>query len=236
MTDNITIDNGGLADFETSTDYATSGHIQRVKLTYSADGDDTHIPADADGLLVNAGVVDIGADVLALTSGTAIAVGIYDGTGAQITFAAPAVLSVTPTLDTSAYADADSMDTTVLSFANAAAVTGGTGHVLRMTIVDASDQGIDMKLHLFSASVSPAAENAAHSLSDADAAKYIGTIITTSGTWQDHTLNQTCSVTPAPPIPYKLDSGTTLFGVLVSEGAGTYAADGVTIKLHVLKD
>ena len=232
MADDPTIDNGSLTDYDVSADFTGTAYVQRVKLTYSADGSDTHVPADADGLLVNAG------GSITATGGTleGLAVALIDDAGDQLTFAAPAVLSVTPTLDTSAYADADSMDTTVLSFANAAAVTGGTGHVLRMTIVDASDQGIDMKLHLFSASVSPAAENAAHSLSDADAAKYIGTISTTSGTWQDHTLNQTCSVTPAPPIPYKLDSGTTLFGVLVSEGAGTYAADGVTIKLHVLKD
>jgi len=38
-----------------STDEAASGHIQRVKLTYSADGNDTHVTADANGLLVNTG-------------------------------------------------------------------------------------------------------------------------------------------------------------------------------------
>jgi len=38
-----------------STDEAASGHIQRVKLAYSADGVDTHVTADASGLLVNPG-------------------------------------------------------------------------------------------------------------------------------------------------------------------------------------
>lgn len=38
-----------------STDEAASGHIQRVKLAYSADGVDTHVTADASGLLVNTG-------------------------------------------------------------------------------------------------------------------------------------------------------------------------------------
>lgn len=33
-----------------STDEAASGHVQRMKLTVSADGGDTHIPATADGL------------------------------------------------------------------------------------------------------------------------------------------------------------------------------------------
>jgi hypothetical protein len=38
-----------------STDDTSSGHVQRIKLTYSADGADTHVQADADGLLVNTG-------------------------------------------------------------------------------------------------------------------------------------------------------------------------------------
>ena len=232
MTDNVTIDNGGLSDFEASTDDASSGHIQRVKLTYSADGDDTHIPADADGLLVNTGAT------VSTTGGTNEGIGSFliDTDGDALSFAAPAVISTTPTLDTSAYADGDSMDTTVLSFTTAAAVSAGSGHILRMTVVDESDQGIDVKVHFMSGAVTPATENAVHSLSDADANKYIGTLSTSSGTWQDHANNQTCTVTPAPPMPYKLDSGTTLYGVLVSQGAGTYAADGLVIKLQVLKD
>jgi len=38
-----------------STDEAASGHVQRMKLAYSADGADTHVTADGDGLLVNLG-------------------------------------------------------------------------------------------------------------------------------------------------------------------------------------
>jgi hypothetical protein len=47
MPDNVLVDNGTLTDFTASTDEAASGHIQRVKLTVSADGGDAHIPADA---------------------------------------------------------------------------------------------------------------------------------------------------------------------------------------------
>ena len=320
MADNVTVDNGDLTDFEVSADEAASGKVQRVKLTLSADGSDTHVPATSAGLKVDLGSdndvtvtsgaitatlgagtaaigklaansgVDIGdvdvTSVAAITPGTGnvnlgkaedaqhvsgstgvmvlavrtdteasgaadndyealhtdnlgalrTSTAIVDSDGARVGFAAPAVLSATPTLDTSAYAANDSMDTTVLSFTSATVGSGGSGHILRMTVVDASDQGVDMKVHFFEASVTPAAENDEHSLSDADAANYIGTISTSDGTWQDHTLNQTCTVTPAPPLPYKVDDGTTLFGVLVSEGAGTYAANAVTIKLHVVKD
>ncbi len=55
MADNPTIDNGALTDYTVSTDEGTGGHVQRVKLAYSADGSETHVTADADGLLVNLG-------------------------------------------------------------------------------------------------------------------------------------------------------------------------------------
>lgn len=51
-----------------STDEAASGHIQRVKLAYSADGVDTHVQADSAGLLVNLDVhKDTIGDVMSAT-------------------------------------------------------------------------------------------------------------------------------------------------------------------------
>jgi len=59
MADNVQFQSTQLATpasgTQVSTDEAASGHIQRVKLAYSADGVDTHVPADADGLKVNNG-------------------------------------------------------------------------------------------------------------------------------------------------------------------------------------
>jgi len=59
MADNVQFQSTQLATpadgTQVSTDEAASGHIQRVKLAYSADGVDTHVGADADGLLVNLG-------------------------------------------------------------------------------------------------------------------------------------------------------------------------------------
>jgi hypothetical protein len=59
MADNVTFQKTELATpasgTKVSTDEAASGHIQRVKLAYSADGVDTHVQADADGLLVSLG-------------------------------------------------------------------------------------------------------------------------------------------------------------------------------------
>jgi hypothetical protein len=55
MADNPTIDNGTLPDFVVSADETASGYIQRMKIAYSANGVDTLVQADADGLLVNLG-------------------------------------------------------------------------------------------------------------------------------------------------------------------------------------
>jgi hypothetical protein len=52
VTDNVSVDNATLASYTVSSDEAASGQLQRVKLAYSADGVDTHVTADAQGLKV----------------------------------------------------------------------------------------------------------------------------------------------------------------------------------------
>lgn len=52
MADNVQITAGTGTTISTD-DAGANGQVQRVKLTYSADGDATHIPADVNGLLVN---------------------------------------------------------------------------------------------------------------------------------------------------------------------------------------
>lgn len=163
------------------------------------------------------------------------ATNIKDADDNILSFAAPAVLSVTTTdAETTALDAGDSVCDTLLQFTNAAVASGGSGHILRAVLIDADDQGIEADLYLFSGSVTIPASDAAWSLSDADAAKLIDTI--TFAAYEDHANNRTSVVRPAPPIPYKLDSGTTLYGALVTRGTPTYTATGLTVKLHVLKD
>ena len=236
MTDNVTIDNGGLSDFETSTDYATSGHIQRVKLTYSADGSDTHVPADADGLLVNTGAS------VTTTGGTleGLAAALIDSAGEQVTLSKPIVISQTPTLDTSAYAAGDSMwGTSPIEFADAVATNGGTGHIIKLAVYDDSDNGTagDFKLWLFKSSQNAQAANSAWSLTDALMDEVVAVIDTAGGTWYDAINGQVCFVYPSPPLPIDCDA-TSLYahGVVDSGRTPTFAADSLEIKLHILRD
>lgn len=54
MADNVEI-TAGTGTSVSTDDAGASGHVQRVKLSYSADGVATHVAADVDGLLVNLG-------------------------------------------------------------------------------------------------------------------------------------------------------------------------------------
>ena len=74
MADDVTVDNGGLTDYDVATDDDGSGnHVQIVKLAHSADGGRTPITADADGLEVkvtNASLTVDGSGVTQPVSGT----------------------------------------------------------------------------------------------------------------------------------------------------------------------
>lgn len=65
MADNVTLNSmsGGSV---VATDDSGTGHVQIVKLAYSADGDRTHVDADANGLKVSAGSVVPGTSATSL--------------------------------------------------------------------------------------------------------------------------------------------------------------------------
>jgi hypothetical protein len=73
MADNVTVDNVALPDYTVSSDEAASGQVQRVKLSYSADGSDTHITANANGLQVQ-GLVSLANSVLNISPADSIVV------------------------------------------------------------------------------------------------------------------------------------------------------------------
>ena len=137
-----------------------------------------------------------------------------------------AVVSATPTLDTSAYASGDCLHTAVIQFVG---IPDGIGFIDKMIVVDADLQSVALELWLFSATVTPAAANAAHSISDAHAALCVGVI--SSGPYYASALNSV-SVAKGVALPFKC-AATTLFGILVTRGAPTYTASGLTVSLQI---
>ncbi len=189
-----------------------------------------------------AGVMAIGtastvkASMLSLTSGTALAVGILDSDGAQVALTAPVVVGGTITNGTSAFAAGDTMGTAV-AFSNATSGSGKTGHLIRAVCFDPSDQGQDIYLWLFNASVTPSADNAAFSLSDADLLKTVGVVTFTD--WYDATNGQVSvgRLTPAGhPLAIQTVGAATLYGVAQSQGTGTYATASISFGLQVARD
>lgn len=144
----------------------------------------------------------------------------------------PVVSAVTPTLDTVIYASGDCLHTAVLSFLNAVYASGGTGTIKKLVVVDADLQSVAGELWLFNATVTPAAANAAHSISDADAAKCVGVI--PFGPYYASALNSVSVATPS--LPFRITTGTTLFGILVTRGTPTYTAAGLQVSLFIAQD
>ncbi len=155
------------------------------------------------------------------------------GTGGGMVIGSSKVgIPVTPTLDTNAYASGDCLHTTVMTFANAVAVAGGSGTITKLVIVDNDLQSAAGELWLFAATVTPAAANAAHSISDGDAALCIGVI--PFGPYYASALNSV-SVNASVSLPIIL-TGTSLFAIAVTRGAPTYTASGLTFKLLIEQD
>lgn len=147
-----------------------------------------------------------------------------------------AIISVTPTLTVHAsYAANDYVGTsgTAMTFTGAARVAAGGGAVISATLIDYAAQSVAAELWLFDAQPTPPADSAAWSISDDDALKCIGVIPFT--TYYASALN---SVSPVNglSIGYKLASGTSLYGCLVTRGAPAYADGDVSVRLTVLQD
>lgn len=234
MVDNVSITPG--AGVTISTDDVAGVMYQRVKLDMGGDGAANPVTAAVD---VAAGASDpvfvAGAVHDAALAALTPADGDYtqlrvDGQGALWVRQPPlVVVSATPTLDTLIYASGDSLHTAVLSFASAVRVTGGSGVVDKLIVVDKDLQSAAGELWLFSASVTPAAANAAHSISDADAALCVGVI--PFGTYYASALNSV-SVAKDVRLPFTV-AATSLFGLLVTRGTPTYTAAGLTVSLTI---
>jgi hypothetical protein len=236
MADNVAVTPG--AGTTIATDDVGGIHYQRVKLDMGGDGSTvpliTALDAAAgatDPVLVAGVIRDDALAALTPADGDYTALRV-DSLGTLWTRQPPSVVvSASPTLDTVIYAAGDSLHTAVITFASAVRVSGGTGRVRKVIVIDKDLQSAAGELWLFSATVTPAAANAAHSISDADAALCIGVI--PFGTYYASALNSVSVASPDLPINC---AATTLFGILVTRGTPTYTAAGLTVALQIAQD
>jgi len=146
--------------------------------------------------------------------------------GKLVIVSAIPVVSISP-----AYASGDAVGA-VLSFASAVRVSAGSGVIESVTITDLAKQSANLDLFLFDTNPSvPPTDNDPADIADADLVTCVGVIPVTG----HHTANDNgVSCARAIGLGFKLASGTTLYGMLVSRGTPTYSGvSDLTVRLAV---
>ena len=143
--------------------------------------------------------------------------------------------AITFSLDTNIYADGDVLaDTQVL--AACLRVNDGTGVILDAIFNDEDDQGIAFDVLILNANTSIGTENSAPNISDANARTIIGRFPVTTLDWYDLGGVRIANI-PNIGIGVKGATGADdIYIALVSRGAGTYSASGITGYFKILCD
>lgn len=247
MADNVAITAG--AGTTIATDDIAGVHYQRMKLNIGvADAtgvighaeDDAHTSGDG-GIMA----LTVRQDSAAATAGTSgdYQPAITDATGRLWVRPAPVQvrLQITPTISNGAiYASGDVIGGSSASIAlsNAARVSGGSGIVQSITVLDKTQaQRAAMDIMFFDRSVTAAADNAAVATSDADMANCLGVVpIGPYNTAWPGTPANSISTLLNVGLPFVLN-GTDLHVVIVVRATPTYTSTSDLIfSFTILQD
>ena len=126
--------------------------------------------------------------------------------------------SVVPTITADAYAQGDVMGT-LTKLADILGESSGSIHIRTVNVVDKSQTKDAFDIHLFAASVTTAADNAAHSVSDGDMlTSYVGKVAVAAADFADTAANS--YATKTPDLLVRGQSGEDLYMLLVCTDAG----------------
>ncbi len=146
-------------------------------------------------------------------------------------------IDVSPTLTVHAsYATGDYVGTsgTAMIFSGASRINNSTGTILSAVLIDYASQSLPLELWLFDTAITPPADSAAWSISDADSARCIGVIPFL--TYYASALNSVSSVFGIGMGFKTLSASTNIYGCLVTRGSPTYASGDLTVRLFILQD
>ncbi len=150
------------------------------------------------------------------------------------------IVDVTLSLDTSAYAANDVLaDTQVVT--NLMRVNDGTGLIDSLMVIDKDDNGQEIDFYFLDANVSMGTENAAASISDANAASILGKMYIESTDYDDLggvRVGMAKFETGRGPFALKPASGTrnVYLAAILRSGTPTYTASGVVCRVGVSND
>ena len=123
---------------------------------------------------------------------------------------------------------------TLVAFTDIVRNNGGGGIVESLELIETTTQGVNAELWLFDRPIAAAADNAAHSISDADSLFAVGVIPLTL-----HFASALNSVSTARGVGMAFQCrniARDLYGLLVTRGAPPYAVDGIRLKLSVIQE
>ena len=117
----------------------------------------------------------------------------------------------------------------------AARVNAGSGWVISARLIDYALQSASLECWLFNAAITPPADNAAWTLSDADMLKLVCVI--PFSTYYASVLNSTAGGAPVAPAAFVCPASVkTLFPYLVTRGTPTYASLDLTVIFSISQD
>lgn len=142
-------------------------------------------------------------------------------------------ITVTPTVDTSAYAAGDAISTG-LTFADAGATGVLTGRIREVVVSDASAQGVNLELNCSNIDAAASVDQAAFDPTDAQLSSFIKPIpIYIHTSFNDNGLSSSGDIN----VPYGPLASTSMDCFLVARGAPTYAAaTDVSVTLTIERD
>jgi len=146
-------------------------------------------------------------------------------------------ISNTPTLSVpGAYAAGDYVGTSAVAMilSGMARSNNGSGIILSARLIDKAAQSAPAELWIFDSAITPPTDNAAWSISDADAAKLVGVIPFSS--YYASALNSVSVANNIGQAFKTIGNDTKLYACLVTRGTPTYADGDVIIELEVLQN
>ena len=159
--------------------------------------------------------------------------------GLPLTFSTDVTPEAIPSIDAGAYGAGDNLDGAIISWANAAR-EAGSGYIDHVQVVDKSNTGgtgKNMLIVFCRSAITPNAQNAAFTLSDAQALEVVTRVQTVDTDWYSLGGASIAEVDVSPPRPFKLAAGTTLYGVVKLIDAFTFGAiDDVVIRPHIIRN
>ena len=223
-------DNGVLDDIKTA--------VEGTLVVDATGQGDVPITLDGEAVVLGAGSaaigklaansgVDIGdVDVLSIAAGENHIgeIGLADDT-----------ITITCTVDTSAYASGDVLFDTQ-EIAGAVRVNGDTCILQSVHVIDIDDQGKEMDLIFFNAATSLGTENSAPDIDDSDVLTTLGKVNISADDYIDLGANRIATV---QGIGLVLEAGaatTSLYVAGITRGTPTHSATGLTIKFGLLRN